>query len=443
VKGINTAEVERIVAARPYHSLSDFWHRARVSRPVVERLVLAGGLDSVYGIGSPVGVRRRGTVTRRDLLLQVADLDRHARAVDRAGKGRGRGLASRGVAATGGRTAAADRAADAASRNSSDAAVRSREQEQHPRLDRGGEQPWEQPSLLHPSRQQVGVWEQAARQSRATRAPEPVTSVQLALDLGDTPGDGEVSGLPEMDAAERVHAELEILGLDVSSHVVSAYDPFLDALGVTRAADLLTQRNQSELLVAGVKVATQTPPIRSGRRVVFLTLDDSTGPLDATFFEDVQGPYAATVFHSWLLVVRGVLRRTGRRGVSLRATGCWEMPVLHRAWQDGGLDAAHELMARVPTGFGGPGIGEDAVQGAAESRSSRPVVARPTSGNAPGAGEGGSPAGGMGRRRVLVHSSGFTLSPYADIKPAGEDTRNAARSAPRKLWHSSPGSSGG
>jgi error-prone DNA polymerase len=53
--------------------------------------------------------------------------------------------------------------------------------------------------------------------------------------------------------------------------------------------------------------------------------------------------------------------------------------------------------------------------------------------------EGGPTAGGMGRRRVLVHSSGFALSPYSDVRPAGVD----AKSAPRKLWHSSPGSSGG
>ncbi len=131
VKGISEAEVDRIVAARPYHSLTDFWHRARVSRPVVERLVLAGGFDSVYGIGSPVGVRRRGRVTRRDLLLQVADLDRHARAVDRAGKGRGRGLASRGVT-PGGRVAAAAKAADAAAGNSSDDLVRERQRDRLP-----------------------------------------------------------------------------------------------------------------------------------------------------------------------------------------------------------------------------------------------------------------------------------------------------------------------
>ncbi|HYY10357.1 MAG TPA: DNA polymerase III subunit alpha, partial [Kineosporiaceae bacterium] len=58
VKGITDAEVERIVAGRPYHSLADFWHRAGVSRPVVERLVVAGAFDTLYGLGSPVPVRR-------------------------------------------------------------------------------------------------------------------------------------------------------------------------------------------------------------------------------------------------------------------------------------------------------------------------------------------------------------------------------------------------
>ncbi len=420
VKGINEGEVARIVAARPYHSLGDLWHRARVSRPVVERLVLAGGFDAVYRID---GVRRRGTVTRRDLLLGVAELDRHARAVDRAG--RGRGLASRGVWAAGSATGSRARgvADQAAARNSSE--------------------PGERDDAPRPERHALadqGVWAKASAQSRATAPPRPVTSVQLALELGDEPGEGEVSGLPEMTAEERMRAELEILGLDASQHVVDGYAAFLDELGIVRSKDLLTQRSRSELLVAGVKVATQTPPIRSGRRVIFLTLDDATGPVDATFFEDAQGPYAATVFHSWLLVVRGVLRRTGRRGVSLRATGCWELPVLAATWRDGGIEAVRAQMAVVPEGFGQVGV-PGAGPGAAESRSSRPVMARPPSfdGGEPGsAGDQGSAAGGMGRRRVLVHSSGFAMSPYADVKPAGEETRDVAR----KLWHRSPGSPG-
>lgn len=377
VKGISDAEVDRVVAARPFHSLTDLWHRARVSRPVLERLVLAGGFDSVYAIGSQQSVRRRGKITRRDLLLQVAELDRHARAVDRAARGRGFGRSPRV------RSAAAVRAAEAGERNSSDPLDR----EAAPTLER------------HPLAD-AGVWAKAAAQSQASRTPRPVSSVQLALDLGDEPAEGEISGLPEMDDEERMKAELEILGLDVTRHVVDTYATFLDELGITRSRELLARRSKAELLVAGVKVATQTPPIRSGRRVIFLTLDDATGPVDATFFEDAQGPYAATVFHSWLLVVRGELRRTGRRGVSLRATGAWALPGLFALWQAHGIDAVREAMAVVPEGFAGVGEGD--------------------------------------RRRVLVHSSGFQMSPYSDIRPAGEETKGVAR----KLWHRSPGSAG-
>ena len=89
VKGINTAEVERIVAARPYQSLTDFWHRARVSRPIAERLVLTGAFDRVYSIDGGDGMRVRGRVTRRDLLLQIAELERHGKAVEKASRGRG------------------------------------------------------------------------------------------------------------------------------------------------------------------------------------------------------------------------------------------------------------------------------------------------------------------------------------------------------------------
>ncbi|MDQ1629752.1 MAG: error-prone polymerase [Actinomycetota bacterium] len=411
VKGISAAEVAGIVAARPYASLADFWHRAAVSRPVVERLVLTGAFDRLYAIGHHAVVpalRRRGRLTRRDLLLQVAELDRWTRAVGR-GQGRPRPTTDLTLAAASGESLT---------------------------------------TVQHPPARDVRAL--AARQSQAAR-PVEERPVQLALDLGDAPGDVLASGLPEMTGAERVRAELEVLGLDASRHVLDFYEPFLAALGVTRAPDLVRRRSKAEVLVAGVKVATQTPPVRSGKRVVFVTLDDARGPVDATFFEDAQGPYAATLFHSWLLVVRGELRRTGPRGVSLRATGCWELTELFSAWQAGGLDAVAALMATVGE------VTEAAVAGAAQSRSTRPVMTRaPVGGSAggyePREGSGaGSSAGGMangpGTRRVLVHASGFRQSPYADIKPPGEQAstaarKAAARSAPRKLWHTSPGSPG-
>ncbi len=424
VKGISDAEVERIVAGRPYGSLADFWHRAGVSRPVVERLVMAGGFDELYGLtgrvhrpgpgggaGYQVPSRRRGRTTRRDLLLQVAELDRWSRSVVAKG---GRGVARAAVG-------------------------------------RGG----------------APVVRRGTAGTAGVVAPAPET--QLSFDLGDAPDETESTDLPDMTSAERVVAELDVLGLDASRHVLDFYTPLVEALGVTRSPDLVRQRSRSELLVAGVKVATQTPPIRSGRRVVFLTLDDATGAVDATFFEDVQGPYAATVFHSWLLLVRGVLRRTGPRGVSLRATGAWELPALWACWKDGGVEAVHALMAAVPAGFeDDPARLGGAVAGAAASRASRPVLARPPTGPsahptglplvAGAVGEERENAGGMGggRRRVLVHASGFQQSPYADIKPAGvsgTDPRKLAEEAakarargagdaPRRLWHASPGSSG-
>ncbi|MGI8993393.1 MAG: DNA polymerase III subunit alpha [Nocardioidaceae bacterium] len=390
VKGISDAEVARIIAARPYHSLTDLWQRARPSRPIAERLVLAGGLDSLYAIGSSAPVRRRGTVTRRDLLLQVVELDRWSRATDKAVRA-------------------------ASPRRKKIPAVATGPGGNDPRV-------------------------QAAVQSQAALPAGPDAAVQLTLDLDDTPSLDEASGLPEMSGAERVRAELEILGLDVSHHVVDFYAPMLQQLSVTWSRDLLRRRSRSELLVAGVKVATQTPPIRSGRRVVFLTLDDGTGPVDATFFEDAQGPYAATLFHSWLLVVRGELRRTGPRGVSLRATGCWELPTLHEIWQRDGMVGVHDFMAELPAGFGADDLPDgQSLHGAAESRSSRPVIAQPPRfDDEPVEGAPRPKAGGMGRRRVLVHASGFKQSPYSDIRPAGDDSK----SVPRNLWHRSPGSPG-
>ena len=203
---------------------------------------------------------RRGRVTRRDLLLHVAELERW------------------------------ERGGGAPPRGSRRLAIPS----------------------IPPSREvageQVDVRERAAAQSQAAREVVPAAEqpTQLTLDLGDRPRLTAGAGLPEMTGPERVRAELDVLGLDVSAHVVEFYGPLLAALGVTRSRDLLAARSRSEVWVAGVKVATQTPPVRSGRRVVFLTLDDSTGPSDCTFFEDVQGPYAGIVFHSWLLLVRGI-----------------------------------------------------------------------------------------------------------------------------------------
>ncbi len=429
VMGINETEIARIVAGRPFRSLSDFWFRTRVSQPVVERLVLAGGFDSVYGI-SPAGpgsdpAAARNRVTRRDLLLAVADLHRTDRVDSRL---RGRRALSKSVSpVASGQLGTKLDPAEASRRQSMGTAGALAQEIQLP-LD------WRDPLELpdqHESDEpndiaegEPGVDEDETRERYALKAERD------GLDI--TP-----SGLLEFSPAERVRAELSVLGVDASRHVVAFYRRFLDAIGITYSADLLQARTGRELLVAGVKVATQTPPVRSGRRVVFLTLDDATGPADATFFEDAQGPYAATVFSSWLLVVRGVLRRTGPRGVSLRATGAWELQQLYQTWQatldetgeeSRAVERIQELLAEAPAGFQPddhtkePAPATFGGSGTAQDKTAQDKTR----------------AGGMGQRRVLVHASGFKQSPYADVGPAGSPSNQP----PRKLWHSSPGSSG-
>jgi error-prone DNA polymerase len=191
----------------------------------------------------------------------------------------------------------------------------------------------------------AGAFDRLGRGTRRDRLYVAMTAEpqregeQLALDLAGPPEQLALD-LPEYSDAERVRAELEVVGLDASRHLVSFFEPLLADLGAVRARDLSRHRADERVMVAGVKVASQTPAIRSGQRIIFLTLDDATGPLDVTVFESVQPKVAKTVFHSFVLAVRGKLRRTGVRGVSIIAEDVWDLVALHRARREGRLEEA-------------------------------------------------------------------------------------------------------
>ena len=86
-------------------------------------------------------------------------------------------------------------------------------------------------------------------------------------------------------------------------------------------------RTDVDVLVAGVRVATRTPPVRSGRRVVLLTLDDGTGCVDVTVVADVQEATSHPLLHrASLPPVTGQVRRTGPRGLGVRAPQLHAMP---------------------------------------------------------------------------------------------------------------------
>lgn len=207
------------------------------------------------------------------------------------------------------------------------------------------------------------------------------------------------AGLPDLSDAERLSAELGVLSMDVSRNLMDDHRTFLDELGVIPARRLREARHGETVLVAGAKAATQTPPIRSGKRVVFTTLDDGTGLVDLAFFDDSHDACAHTVFHSWLLLVRGVVQRRGPRSVSVVGAAAWNLAELAELRAEGGLD---EVAARL----------------------AEPAPERPGD---------GAPAHG----RTIRMSTGYEMHPWADLRPAGEGPPGG-----RKLWHQSPGSAG-
>lgn len=245
---------------------------------------------------------------------------------------------------------------------------------------------------------------------------------QLALGEAAVP---EPAGLPDLDADERLGAELGVLGMDASRHLMDDHTAFLRELGVHPAHGLREARHGDTVLVAGAKAATQTPPIRSGRRVIFATLDDGTGLVDLAFFDDSHAACAHTVFHSWLLLVRGVVQRRGPRSLSVVGAAAWDLAELAELRRTGGLDAVAARLAE-PPGRRDQGAGP---------------VSRSGGTSEEGAGEGSQEGSGEGAgERTVRVAKGYEMHPWADLRPPGDSA--GSPKALRKLWHSSPGSAG-
>jgi error-prone DNA polymerase len=297
VHGISGAEIRSILEARverPFKDVGDFLRRTAVSRPVVEALAHAGAFDAL------------GRGTRRDRLYA---------AMTTAPQREGDQLAF-------------DVSAPASPRSEVTAGGDLRPPPRDAQTAR------DRTARLTDTEGPVGVAERSGSTSEARRGPRSRSDEPPAH-----PGDLSVC-LPDYTDAERVKAELEVLGLDASRHLVSFFEPLIADLGATRARDLWRCRADERVLVVGVKVASQTPAIRSGQRIIFLTLDDATGPVDVTVFESVQPKVAKTVFHSFVLAVAGTVRRTGRRGTSVVAEDVWDLVALHRARRAGRLAEA-------------------------------------------------------------------------------------------------------
>ncbi|WP_406152888.1 DNA polymerase III subunit alpha [Streptomyces sp. NBC_01023] len=301
VKGMSEVQAERIAGHRPYASLQDLWQRARPALPIAERLIRIGALDEV-----------KGTLTRRDLLLQAGELHRHTH-------------------------------------------------------------------------------------NRAT------TEGQLAL--GGELVASEPSGLRELSSRERMSAELDVLSIDVFQHLMEHHHRLLRELGATDAAHLQQLTPGQKVLVAGVRASTQTPPIPSGKRVIFVTLEDGSGLVDLAFFENSHKNCAHTIFHCGLLLVRGTVEARGPRRTVV-GDMVWDLDAVAATRRDHGPQAALDLLGHTTTATTPAGQAD-------------PTTTEPAA-------------------RVLDDgTAGAKIDAWADLQPAGSRSADL-----RRLGHRSPGSAG-
>ncbi|WP_327359612.1 DNA polymerase III subunit alpha [Streptomyces sp. NBC_01304] len=225
------------------------------------------------------------------------------------------------------------------------------------------------------------------------------TAADGQLPLGGDLVAAEATGLPEMTSRETLSAELEVLSVDLTHHLLEHHHRLLRELGATDAKHLQGLHHGQPVLVAGVKAATQTPPIPSGKRVIFATIEDVSGLVDLAFFEDSH-TCAKTVFHSSLLLVRGTVEaRRGNRRTVIGAMA-WDLDEIAAIRRDHGPQAALDALGR--------------------------ATPAPTPAQTADTG-----------RTLRDGTAGAKLHPGSDLQPAG------LRSADlRHLSHRSPGSAG-
>jgi DNA polymerase III alpha subunit len=113
------------------------------------------------------------------------------------------------------------------------------------------------------------------------------------------------------NAADRALIEATSMSVFCHKHPLAALRPDLTAEKVVMAKDLRRMRSGSRVRVSGLLVIVHMPPTKSGKRVIFITIEDESGLMDLVAFEKAQQRYAQDILTSEVLSVQGRLQRRG------------------------------------------------------------------------------------------------------------------------------------
>ena len=103
-------------------------------------------------------------------------------------------------------------------------------------------------------------------------------------------------------------------GISVTDHPLCFARERLQKAGAILRSELEGLPDGRQVRVAGVVIARQRPPTKSGQTVIFITLEDETGLIEVTVFERIYRRWGQVIFSSNALVVDGILQKRGRYG---------------------------------------------------------------------------------------------------------------------------------
>ena len=124
-------------------------------------------------------------------------------------------------------------------------------------------------------------------------------------------GEAAPAQLADFSAREKWAQEYSVLGIALTRHPVGLVRARLRREGVVTVATAKRSRTGQRVRVAGLVIRPHRPPTKSGRTVVFFTLEDETGLLDVTMFESVYQRCGAAVFTQPVVTLAGRLDRRG------------------------------------------------------------------------------------------------------------------------------------